>query len=101
MSSNSIGHIFRLTTFGESHEKIIGGVIDGCPAGIKIDIAFIKSELSRRKASHPVFESTRNETDEFEFISGLFEGITTGTPLSFIIKNKSLEVFLGFFYNPI
>ncbi len=89
MSSNSIGHIFRLTSFGESHGKLMGGVIDGCPAGIKIDIGLIQYELSRRKASHPIFESSRNESDEFEFVSGLFEGITTGTPLAYIINNKN------------
>ncbi len=89
MAGNTIGQIFRLTTFGESHGEAIGGVIDGCPAGLKIDYDFIQQELTRRKTGQSFFASNRNEKDEITFLSGLFEGNTTGTPLTFIVKNTN------------
>ncbi len=88
MAGNTIGVAFRLTSFGESHGKAMGGVIDGCPAGLEIDQNLINSELQRRKPSHPGFESPRKEEDRVEFLSGIFENKTTGTPISFIVYNK-------------
>jgi chorismate synthase len=87
MAGNSIGQIFRLTTFGESHGYAIGGVIDGCPPGITIDEKFIEKEMSRRSPAQNVASTSRKEKDKVEFISGLFDGNTTGAPLAFIIKN--------------
>lgn len=87
---NSFGRLFRLTTFGESHGPYIGGVIDGCPAGIKLDLENIARWLERRRG-HSNISTPRKETDEVEFISGIFEGRTTGTPLTFIIKNQNQQ----------
>ena len=87
MAGNSIGQIFRLTTFGESHGYAVGGVIDGCPPEIMIDEKFIEAEMSRRSPMHNSASTSRKEADKVEFISGVFEGKTTGTPLAFIIKN--------------
>ena len=91
MKANSFGNIFCLTTFGESHGKAIGGVIDGCPSGIYLDTDFIIKELERRKPGRSNFTSTRNESDEVEFLSGLFNGVTTGTPIAFMIKNNDCK----------
>ncbi len=88
MAGNSIGQIFRLTTFGESHGIAIGGVIDGCPAGLSLDLEQIRYELQRRKPGQSVITTQRKEDDEVEFLSGIFEGKTTGTPIGFVIKNK-------------
>lgn len=85
---NTFGRYLRLTTFGESHGPCVGGVIDGCPAGIKIDFDFIYQVLARRKSAGGT-GTDRKEEDSPEFISGLLEGVTTGTPLAFIIKNKN------------
>lgn len=91
MNSNSFGTAFCLTTFGESHGPAIGGVIDGCPAGILLDKSLIENELSRRKSGQNNAMSTRKEPDEVEFLSGLFEGKTTGTPIAFLIRNKDAK----------
>ena len=80
-----------MTTFGESHGAAIGGVIDGCPAGILFDKSLIEKELSRRKPGQNAAMSTRKEPDEVEFLSGLFEGKTTGAPIAFIIRNKDAK----------
>ena len=80
-----------MTTFGESHGAAIGGVIDGCPAGILLDKALIEKELSRRKPGQNATMSARKEPDEVEYLSGLFEGKTTGTPIAFIIRNKDAK----------
>lgn len=80
-----------MTTFGESHGPAIGGVIDGCPAGILLDKSLIENELSRRKSGQNNAMSTRKEPDEVEFLSGLFEGKTTGTPIAFLIRNKDAK----------
>ena len=88
MAGNSIGQIFRLTTFGESHGIAIGGVIDGCPAGLFLDLEQIRHELQRRKPGQSAITTQRKEDDEVEFLSGIFEGKTTGTPIGFVIKNK-------------
>jgi len=85
---NSYGKIFKITTFGESHGKGIGVVIDGCPAGIELDLDFIQAELTRRKPGQSKIVTQRKENDEFEILSGEFEGKTTGTPLTFMIWNK-------------
>ena len=88
MSGNSIGKLLTLTTFGESHGVAIGGILDGCPPNLVLDEEFIQSEVERRKTGSSRFVSPRNEEDKVEFLSGIFEGKTTGTPISFIIKNK-------------
>lgn len=88
MASNTFGTLFRLTTFGESHGAAIGGVIDGCPAGIPFDQEFVQAELDRRRPGQSSITTPRNESDQVEFLSGLFEGKTTGTPIGFIIRNK-------------
>ncbi len=85
---NSFGNIFRLTSFGESHGKAIGGIIDGCPAGIFLDMDFIQSELDRRKPGQSELTTSRKESDQVEFLSGIFEGKTTGTPIGFIVRNN-------------
>lgn len=86
---NTFGHIYRLTSFGESHGPGIGGVIDGCPAGIELDMAFIQQELNRRKPGQSKLTTPRKEEDEVQFLSGIYEGKTTGTPIGFIIWNKN------------
>ena len=91
MNSNSFGTAFCLTTFGESHGPAIGGVIGGCPAGILLDKSLIENELSRRKSGQNNAMSTRKEPDVVEFLSGLFEGKTTGTPIAFLIRNKDAK----------
>lgn len=88
MSGNSFGTLFKLTTFGESHGVAIGGVIDGCPAGLKIDDTFIQTELDRRKPGQSHITTQRKESDTVELLSGIFEGYSTGTPIGFIIKNE-------------
>lgn len=86
---NSIGRLLRLTTFGESHGVAIGGVLDGFPAGIVIDEDFIKSEMARRRPGQSAVTTARKEQDAVEFLSGIFEGRTTGTPIAFIVKNDN------------
>ncbi|MDO9001555.1 MAG: chorismate synthase [Bacteroidota bacterium] len=88
MAGNSFGTIFKLSTFGESHGAAIGGVIDGCPAGVKLDFDFIQQELIRRKPGQSHITTQRKENDTVEFLSGVFEGVTTGTPIGFTIKNE-------------
>lgn len=87
--SNITGKIFSLTTFGESHGAALGGVIDGCPAGLEIDLDFIQSELDRRRPGQSKIVTQRKESDTVEFLSGIFDGKTTGTPIGFIIKNEN------------
>ena len=84
---NTFGNIYRLTTFGESHGDALGGVIDGMPAGIDVDMAFIQSELDRRRPGQGVLTTARNEADKVEILSGVFEGKTTGCPIGFIVRN--------------
>ena len=85
---NSFGEIFRFTTFGESHGKAIGVVVDGVPAGVEFDEEFLKSELDRRRPGKNRFATARKESDAPEVLSGIFEGKTTGTPISIVIFNK-------------
>ena len=86
--SNSFGKIFKLTTFGESHGEGIGGIIDGCPAGLNINLEAIQLELNKRKPGQSDISTSRNESDIVEFYSGVFDKKTTGTPIGFFIKNK-------------
>ena len=89
MAGNTFGKLFKLTTFGESHGEAIGGIIDGCPAGIKLDFGSIQNEMNRRKPGQSDIVTQRKEPDSVEFLSGIFEGQTTGTPIGFIIKNTN------------
>lgn len=89
MAGNSFGSIFRLTTFGESHGRALGGVLDGCPAGINLDIDAIQNELNRRKPGQSAIVTQRKEPDTVEIYSGVFEGKTTGTPIGFAIHNTN------------
>lgn len=86
---NSIGTLLRLTTFGESHGVAIGGVLDGFPAGIAIDEDFVRSEMQRRRPGQSAVTTARKEADEVHFLSGIFEGRSTGTPIAFIINNTN------------
>ena len=86
---NTFGHRFRFTTFGESHGKALGCIVDGVPAGIKIDEEFIQSEMDRRKPGQNKYATSRKEGDVVEILSGVFEGITTGTSISMIIFNEN------------
>ena len=85
---NTFGHIFRLTSFGESHGRGIGGIIDGCPAGLGIDVDLIQQDLARRKPGQSKITTQRKEPDQVEFLSGIFEGTTQGTPIAFAVWNK-------------
>ena len=89
MSGNIYGTLFRLATYGESHGSAIGGVIDGCPAGIKLDLDAIQNDLNRRKPGQSSIVTQRKEPDEVNFYSGIFEGKTTGTPIGFAIHNTN------------
>ncbi len=91
MASNSIGTIFKLTTFGESHGTHIGGIIDGCPAGVNFDIELIKNDLKKRKTNQSSITSSRNEDDDVQILSGVFQNQTTGHPIGFIIPNKDAQ----------
>ncbi len=89
MAGNSYGNRFRVTTFGESHGEAIGGIIDGCPANVLLDMDQIQLELDRRKPGQSKIVTQRKELDEVQFLSGIFEGKTTGTPIGFLIKNEN------------
>lgn len=89
MAGNSFGKLFKLTTFGESHGNAIGGIIEGCPSGIKLDFSAITLEMQRRKPGQSAIVTQRKEEDEVQFHSGIFEGITTGTPIGFSILNTN------------
>ncbi len=88
---NSFGKLFRITTFGESHGQGIGVIIDGCPAGLDIDLTFIQQQLDRRKPGQSKITTQRREADEFQILSGVFEGKSTGTPISMVIWNKDAK----------
>jgi chorismate synthase len=89
MAGSTYGNLFKLTTFGESHGEAIGGIIDGCPAGLQIDLEFITSELQRRKPGQSHITTQRKEEDTVKFLSGIFEGKSTGHPIGFIIENTN------------
>ena len=86
---NTFGHLFTLTTFGESHGEAIGGVVDGMPAGIEIDTAFIQQELNRRRPGQSKITTSRQEADQVELLSGVFEGHSMGCPIGFIVRNQN------------
>ena len=86
---NTFGNLFRLTTFGESHGPAIGGVVDGMPAGVDIDLEFIQSELNRRRPGQSKLTTSRQEADQVELLSGVFEGKSTGCPIGFIVRNNN------------
>ena len=86
---NTFGTLFTLTTFGESHGAAVGGVVDGMPAGIDIDEEFIQSELNRRRPGQSRITTSRNEADKVEFLSGVFEGKSTGCPIGFVVRNTN------------
>ena len=86
---NTFGQLFRLTTFGESHGEAIGGVVDGMPAGIDIDVDFIQQELNRRRPGQSSITTARNEADQVELLSGVFEGKSTGCPIGFVVRNTN------------
>jgi chorismate synthase len=88
MAGNTFGKIFTLTTFGESHGDAIGGIIDGCPSGLEIDFQCVKTEMNRRRPGQSAITTARAEADEVQFLSGIFEGKTLGTPIGFIIRNQ-------------
>ncbi len=89
MSSNSFGKLFKLTTFGESHGDAIGGIIEGCPAGLKLDVEQVQAEMQRRKPGQSALTTQRKENDEVVFLSGIFNNITTGVPIGFQINNTN------------
>lgn len=84
---NTFGNIFRLTTFGESHGDCVGGVVDGMPSGIVVDMDFLQNELNRRRPGSGMYDSQRHEPDEVRLLSGVFEGRTTGAPIAFVVDN--------------
>jgi chorismate synthase len=88
MAGNTFGTLFRLTTFGESHGVAVGGIVDGCPAGLTIDFNRIIAEMDRRRPGQSELTTARNEPDQVEFLSGLMDGVTLGTPIVFILPNK-------------
>ncbi|WP_416441027.1 chorismate synthase [Leeuwenhoekiella sp. A16] len=89
MAGNSFGKLFKLTTFGESHGEAIGGIIDGCPAGLEIDLDLVNTDMERRKPGQSKIVTQRKEPDTVQFFSGIFEGKTTGTPIGFNIVNTN------------
>lgn len=89
MAGNTFGTLFKLTTFGESHGIAIGGIIDGCPAGLQLDLKAIQVDLDRRKPGQSKIVTQRKESDTVQFQSGIFEGVTTGTPIGFQIINEN------------
>ena len=88
---NTIGHLFKLTTFGESHGAAIGGVIDGCPSQLKLDFGYIEQELLRRRTAQTSTASQRKEPDHIEWLSGLLDGVTLGTPIAFMVRNEDCK----------
>lgn len=89
MAGSTFGNYFKLTTFGESHGEAIGGVIDGCPAGVSIDLVAIENQMLRRRPGQSTIVTQRKEADTVRFLSGIFEGKTTGSPIGFIIENTN------------
>ena len=89
MAGNSYGTLYRITTFGESHGEALGGIIDGCPSGITLDFEAIQFEMSRRKPGQSAIVTQRKEPDDVQFLSGIFEGKTTGMPIGFVIPNTN------------
>ena len=91
MSGSSFGQLFCLTSFGESHGRGLGGVIDGCPPNIELDMAEVLADLARRRPGQSALTTQRKESDEIEFLSGIFEGKTLGTPIGFVVYNRDAD----------
>lgn len=91
MTGNSFGNVFKVSTFGESHGPAIGGIIDGCPAGLSLDLELIQQELERRRPGQSKYTTQRRELDKLKILSGLFEGKTTGTPIALLIENMDAK----------
>ena len=91
MSGNIFGSNFVIVSFGESHGKCVGVVIDGCPAGLKVDLSLIQKELNRRRPGQSKISTPRKEADQFEILSGVFNGYTTGAPITLIVENKDID----------
>ena len=91
MSGSTYGNLFRLSSFGESHGPAIGGVIEGFPPGVEIDMEFVQAELDRRKPGQSNIVTQRKEADEVKFLSGIFEGKSTGTPIAFVMENTNAK----------
>ena len=89
MPGNTFGKLFRVTTFGESHGIALGTIVDGLPSGVKIDRSFIAGEMRRRRPGGNEFSTTRSEDDEFEILSGVKDGVSTGSPIAMIVYNKN------------
>ena len=89
MAGNSFGNLFKLTSFGESHGEALGGIIDGCPAGIELDFEAIAADMIRRKPGQSAIVTQRKEADEVRLLSGIFEGKTTGMPIGFLVENTN------------
>jgi len=89
--SNSIGYLFRVTTFGESHGRCMGVVVDGCPAGLNVEEQNIQKELDRRRPGQSVVTTSRAEMDRVEILSGVFKGVTTGAPICMLVWNKNVN----------
>ena len=89
MSGNTFGKLFKITTFGESHGEALGGIVEGCPSGIELDFKAIKNEMARRKPGQSSIVTQRKEEDDVQFLSGIFEGKTTGTSIGFLIQNNN------------
>ena len=87
MAGNSIGDLFRITTFGESHGPAIGGIVDGCPPGLSLSTADIQTDLDRRRPGRNRYTTQRQEADQVEILSGVFDGVSTGTPIGLLIHN--------------
>ena len=91
MAGNTTGTLFRLTTFGESHGSALGGVIDGCPSGLSVDLEKVQGELDRRRPGQSKLTTQRKEEDKIELLSGIFEGTSTGAPIAWVIINKDAK----------
>lgn len=91
MHANTIGKAFSLTTFGSSHGPAVGGIIDGCPAGLEVDLEAIARQMARRRPGQSALSTSRDEADQIEWLSGIFEGKTDGTPIGFIIQNRDVR----------
>jgi len=91
MAGNSFGTFFKLTSFGESHGQAVGGVLDGCPANVSIDVSRVQNELNRRRPGQSHVTTQRDEKDQVEFLSGIFEGKTIASPIAFIVRNEDQQ----------
>jgi chorismate synthase len=91
MAGNIFGKIITLTSFGESHGRAIGGILDGFPSGLKLDLDLVQRELDRRRPGQSKVVSSRNEPDNIEFLSGILDGTTLGTPVAFIVRNRDVQ----------